>query len=114
MRARFIPALVLSIAFNLQVAAGQATAPASDPNPVIRSRAGEVLLDMVVRDKHHRLVNELTLADVEIYEDGVRQEIKHFQLVQGAEELQSERNDAQATAMEKGSQSESPTPKETL
>ena len=113
MRARFISALALSVAFNLQLAAGQATASASDQNPVIRSRAGEVLLDMVVRDKHHRLVNDLALGDVEIYEDGVLQEIKHFQLAQGAEELQSERKDVAKTA-EKGSQSVSPAHQETL
>ena len=114
MPARFVPALALSVVFSLQFAAGQAKAPASDQNPVIRSRAGEVLLDMVVRDKHHRLANDLAPADVEIYEDGVRQEIKHFQLTQGAEELKTERNDMQARAEEKGSQSASPVPQETL
>jgi VWFA-related protein len=114
MRAGFVPALALSSAFNLQFAASQATTPATDQNPVIRSRAGEVLLDLVVRDKHHHLVNDLTPADVEVYEDGVRQDIKHFQLAEGAEELQAERKDVQAKTIEKGSQSASPVPQETL
>jgi len=65
----------------------------SQPDQVttIRATAGEVLLDMVVRDKHHKLVTDLHAEEVEVYEDGVRQDVKHFRLVQGEEELQNER-----------------------
>src|SRR6185369_13484252 len=70
--------------------------PAQNSSPAdqlatIRATAGEVLLDMVVRDKHHKLVTDLRAEDVEVYEDGVRQDVKHFRLVEGGEELQSER-----------------------
>jgi hypothetical protein len=37
-----------------------------------------VLLDLVVRDGKQRLIKNLTPADIEVYEDGVRQEIKSF------------------------------------
>lgn len=43
--------------------------------------ATEVLLDVIVRDKRGRPVNDLTGADFEIYEDGVKQQIESFRLV---------------------------------
>ena len=58
---------------------------------VIHSTSREVLLDMVVRDKHHHAVTDLRQEEVEIYEDGVRQNIRAFHNVQGAEQLQAER-----------------------
>ena len=57
-----------------------------DQLTTIRATAGEVLLDMVVRDKHHKLVTDLRAEDVEVYEDGVRQDVKHFRLVEGGED----------------------------
>lgn len=72
--------------------------PAPNQTPVIRTTAGEVLLDMVVRDKHHHLVTNLRPDEVAVYEDGVRQDVKSFRLVQGAEELQQERGEQQAGA----------------
>src|SRR5690242_5402360 len=38
----------------------------------------EVLLDAIVRDKKGRVVKDLQPSDFEIYEDGVRQDIKSF------------------------------------
>src|SRR5580704_9066284 len=55
---------------------------AQDP-PAIHATVNEVALDLVVRDKKGKLVKNLTPADVEIYEDGVRQQIKSFRLVNG-------------------------------
>src|SRR5438105_10636333 len=49
--------------------------------PVVRIRANEVTLDIVVRDKKGRPVRDLTPADFEIYEDGVRQQIGSFRFV---------------------------------
>jgi len=77
--------------------------PAQNSSPAdqlatIRATAGEVLLDMVVRDKHHKLVTDLRAEDVEVYEDGVRQDVKHFRLVEGGEELQSERASRQTAS----------------
>ena len=41
----------------------------------------EVVLDAVVKDKKGRAVKDLTAADFEISEDGVRQEVRSFRLV---------------------------------
>jgi VWFA-related protein len=49
--------------------------------PEVRIRANEVALDIVVRDKKGRPVRDLTAADFEIYEDGVRQQVGSFRFV---------------------------------
>jgi VWFA-related protein len=67
-------------------AAAQGTTPA-ETQPTIRTTASEVLLDVVVRDKHGRQVKNLKSSDVEIYEDGVRQQILSFRPV-GSREVQ--------------------------
>jgi VWFA-related protein len=46
---------------------------------------------MVVRDKHQHAVTDLRQDEVQIFEDGVRQNIRAFHNVQGAEQLQAER-----------------------
>ena len=66
----------------------------SDQRPVIRSTTREVLLDLVVRDKHHHALTDLRPEEVEVYEDGVQQHVKAFVGVQGAEQLQNERSQA--------------------
>ncbi len=47
----------------------------------ITFKTAEVLLDVVVKDKKGRVVKDLTAADLEIYEDGAKQEIESFRLV---------------------------------
>lgn len=94
-----IQVLVLNALLAGPILAGQtpsAPAPAAQAtnnsgNTVIRSTSREVLLDMVVRDKHHHAVTDLRQEEVEVYEDGVRQNIRAFHNVQGAEQLQVER-----------------------
>jgi len=61
------------------------TAFGQAPDAVIRSSVREVLLDVVVRDAHGRLVNNLKPGEVTVYEDGVRQEVRSFRLVAGSE-----------------------------
>jgi VWFA-related protein len=70
-------------------AAGQVAAQAP---PVIRTTTREVILDLVVRDKHHHAVTDLKPGEVEIYEDGVRQSIRDFRSIQGSEQLETERH----------------------
>jgi VWFA-related protein len=41
----------------------------------------EVIVDVVVKDKKNRLVKDLTAADFEVFEDGVRQHLQSFRLV---------------------------------
>ena len=72
----------------------QEPSTANDQRPVIRSTTREVLLDLVVRDKHHHALTDLRPEEVEIYEDGIRQHVRAFVGVQGAEELQTEKSQA--------------------
>jgi VWFA-related protein len=54
--------------------------------PTIRVNATEVALDMVVRDKKGRQVKNVKPGDVEIYEDGVKQQLLSFRVVPGREQ----------------------------
>jgi VWFA-related protein len=81
------PAVILAA---LSVLASQSGAQNPLPSPegaqpgaVIHAKVDEVALDLVVRDKKGRLVKNLTSGDVEIFEDGVRQQIRSFRLVTG-------------------------------
>src|SRR5215469_9562940 len=60
------------------------------PTTTIRTTTREVVLDVVVRDKHHRPVTDLRPEEVKVYEDGVQQKVNDFRGVQGAEQLQTE------------------------
>lgn len=60
-------------------------AASQETTPTIRTTVNEVALDLVVRDKRGRLVKNLKPGDVEIYEDGVRQEIRSLRLVTSGE-----------------------------
>src|ERR1017187_5361609 len=81
------PAAILAAVFVLTSQVGAQNPPPSPagapPDPVIRAKVDEVALDLVVRDKKGRLVKTLTSSDVEIYEDGVRQQVRSFRLVTG-------------------------------
>ena len=79
---------------------GQAPGPQTAqqrPSVVIRSGAQEVLLDIVIRDKRERMVRDITQNDVEVYEDGVKQDIRSFRLVSGAEVREQEDKAAAAS-----------------
>ena len=89
MRSRPI-ALVLSLALPVstgpaRAAAAQAAAAAT-PAPVIGVTAVEVSVDFVVRDKKGRIVRDLKPGDIEVLEDGVRQDVSLFQRVSTAPE----------------------------
>jgi VWFA-related protein len=58
---------------------------AQAPDTVIRSSVREVLLDVVVRDAHGRLITNLKPGEIAVYEDGVRQDVRSFRLVAGSE-----------------------------
>ena len=77
-------AIVPACAFSLLIAAAAALparqappgAPAAAaPVPVVGVTAAEVSVDFVVRDKKGRIVRDLKPADIEVLEDGVRQEV---------------------------------------
>src|SRR3954451_6434172 len=57
----------------------------TQPTPTIRTTASEVLLDIVVRDKHGKTARNLKASDVQIFEDGVRRELKSFRFLSARE-----------------------------
>lgn len=82
---------------------GQARTAGNQQTPTIRTTAREVILDVVVRDKHHHAVANIRPDEIEVYENGVKQKIDGFRSVQGAEELKTEEEQAK-----KGSSASAP------
>ncbi|HJQ24348.1 MAG TPA: VWA domain-containing protein [Blastocatellia bacterium] len=70
--------LIIVSLFNYPLVTAQT--PQQDEQ-VVRVRTTEVALDVVVKDKKGRPVKDLTAADFEVYEDGVRQKIESFRFV---------------------------------
>ena len=83
-------------ALTVVTGAAQQSQPPSDPRIVLHSTAQEVLLDIVARDKHQKLVTNLRAEDIEILEDGVPQTLRSFHYRSGHEEPASQ--DASARA----------------
>jgi VWFA-related protein len=77
--------LVSLLLFPVGFVGAQETAP-TDPGLTIRQSVQEVLLEVTVRDSHGRVVKNLKPADLQIFEDGVRQEIRSFKFVQAQTE----------------------------
>src|SRR5579863_222429 len=98
MPARTLLVLALNAWVALPALFCQAVPPAGvEPDrPVIHTTTREVLLDLVVRDKHHHPLTDLRPEEVEIYEDGVRQNIRVFRNIKGSEQLETERTAAAA------------------
>src|SRR5262245_61525409 len=72
--------VALSLNFTHQIVGQTPAQQAQDETP-IRLRANEVSVDLVVRDKKGKLIKDLSAADIEIYEDGVRQKVESFRFV---------------------------------
>jgi len=87
---------VCAVSFLAGLAAAQ-TAPATEPVPTIRATTTEVMLDVVVVDKHGKNVKNLKQGDVEVYEDGVKQPVASFRLA-GVRETQTQQSVAASTA----------------
>ncbi len=91
-----IPLVVVALnaLLALPLSFSQSSSPSSveADRPVIHTTTREVLLDMVVRDKHHHPVTDLRPEEVEVYEDGVRQNVRVFRSIQGTEQMETERS----------------------
>jgi Ca-activated chloride channel family protein len=75
------------LAFLAAVSQAAAQSPSPSPPPLrIEVDVGVVSVTAVVQDKAGRFVHGLTPKDVEIYEDGVRQEVSYFREASGKEE----------------------------
>ncbi|TAM83800.1 MAG: VWA domain-containing protein [Acidobacteria bacterium] len=70
-------ALVLILCFPLVAAAAAQEIPQST-GPILRVTTEAVNVYAVVRDKHHRLIPDLTKDDFEIKEDNIFQKITYF------------------------------------
>jgi len=57
------------------------------PEPTIRTTTSEVLLDFVVRDKNGKIVRDLKPGEVQVFEDGVPQPLRHFEFSNGHTEV---------------------------
>src|SRR5215813_8676646 len=68
----------------------KAQAPATSSEITLKSKAEDVLLDVVVRDKKARLVTDLKPEDFHILDNGSEKKIVSFRLVQGSESVANE------------------------
>ena len=50
---------------------------------VLRVDANEVLLDIVVRERRGKTIRDLKADEIEVFEDGVKQKVNAFRLVEG-------------------------------
>ena len=91
----------MRLCFLMPAALLVGTSLGQTPDVVIRSSAREVLLDVVVRDAHGRLITNLKPGEVTVYEDGIRQEVRSFRLVAGSEvRIEDRKQAAEAQAAE--------------
>jgi VWFA-related protein len=88
----FVVALNALLALPLSFSQTSSPSASEADRPVIHTTTREVLLDMVVRDKHHHPVTDLRPDEVEVYEDGVRQNVRVFRSIQGTEQMETERS----------------------
>ncbi|HXA08235.1 MAG TPA: hypothetical protein VNY30_25480, partial [Bryobacteraceae bacterium] len=76
--------LLVSLALSLSALSAQEPPKSPDsaaPQAAIRAQAQEVLLDMVVRDKKGRPLNELTANNVQVLDEGTPGKIMGLRLV---------------------------------
>jgi VWFA-related protein len=84
---RALPAAVaLSVALGGSTRAQEKTADKPARPPSFRVDTGVVMLDVVVRDKKGRLVRDLRTEEVQVFEDGVKQEVTGFRFVETGQE----------------------------
>ena len=57
--------------------------PAQAPEPSLRTTVSEVLLDVVIRDKKAHIIRDLRPEEIQVFEDGVPQAIRHFEFFDG-------------------------------
>ncbi len=73
--------IIFLTSMNLSIfSQAQSQSPQNKDDKIVLS-ANEVLLDLVVRDKKGHIIKDLKPADIEVYEDNVRQDVTSFRLV---------------------------------
>ncbi|HEY6554963.1 MAG TPA: VWA domain-containing protein, partial [Vicinamibacteria bacterium] len=87
-RRRFVLAgLVASVVWGDSTRAQVKPTDTPAAPPTFRVDTGVVLLDVVVRDKKGRLVRDLRPEEVQVFEDGAKQEVTGFRFVETGREL---------------------------
>ncbi|MES1258723.1 MAG: VWA domain-containing protein [Acidobacteriota bacterium] len=82
----WIRSLILAATLPFACFAQQPIAPGA-PAPAIQAHVDEVVLDLVVRDKKGRLVTDLNPDEITVSDNGAKQNILSFRLVQGSEAI---------------------------
>jgi VWFA-related protein len=80
-------ALLLSF---LTIAAPGQQEPASGTSPTIKTNVDEVLVDIIARDKKGKPLFDVKPGDVTVTDNGMKQKLTSFRLVQGAEAVSSD------------------------
>lgn len=81
--------------------------PAQAPEPSLRTTTSEVLLDFVVRDKGGRVIRNLRSDEIQVFEEGIPQKMRHFEFLDGRS---AEPPATSATAAPAGNATPSPLP----
>ena len=83
---RFSVPAVLALVLAAPLASQEPPAEKPAAPPTFRVDTGVVMLDVVVRDKKGRMVRDLRPEEVQVFEDGVKQQVTAFRFVEtGAE-----------------------------
>jgi VWFA-related protein len=69
-------------------AAAQAPEANASGSMTLRTTVSEVLLDVVVRNRNGKIIRDLRPDQVQVFEDGVPQKVRHFEFVDGRVPLQ--------------------------
>ncbi|HTT61658.1 MAG TPA: VWA domain-containing protein [Bryobacteraceae bacterium] len=89
---RIVPSWILATALAAPCLLAQtpAAAPAAtNENPTFKAKAEETVLDVVVRDKKGRQVNDLKQSDFTVIDNGEARPIKSFRIVEGTAAINS-------------------------
>ena len=75
---RYLICLLLALPLTVP-----AQAPEQAPDTNLRTTVSEVLLDVVVRDKKGHIIRDLRPDEVQVFEDGAQQKLRHFEFFEG-------------------------------
>ena len=81
---KFVPTLALLFLFGLTIPAQTPTPtpkPVEDDGDVVKISTTLIQLDVTVTDKNGKIINDLKPDEVEIYENGQKQEISNFSFI---------------------------------
>jgi VWFA-related protein len=85
MKSSIILSAVLAIAISAASSAAPQATPPAPQTPTIKAGTEEVLLDIVIRDKKGKPVNDIKPEDLTVFDNGAQQTATSFRLVQGKE-----------------------------